>query len=161
MKNSRLTRSDTVKKETAIRIICSLLILLFAYAGLSKLLNHDFFHAQLLLFPVLKYAEPVLSRLLPIVELIVVIFLIIPRICLVGLLASFILLVLFTVYLIVMVMVHVKLPCSCGGVISYLTWKQHIVFNLFFLLVSFAGIKLQRKVLRQSFPGIIGLPFLS
>lgn len=150
-----------MKKETAIRIICSLLILLFAYAGFSKLLNHDFFHAQLLLFPVLKYAEPVLSWLLPIVELIAVVLLIIPRICLVGLFASFILLVLFTLYLIVMVMMHLKLPCSCGGVITYLTWKQHIVFNLFFLSASFTGIKLQRKILRQNSLNILGIPFLS
>jgi hypothetical protein len=36
-------------------------------------------------------------------------------------------------------------------VISKLTWRQHLVFNLFFVAISIAGITLQR---RKSFKSI-------
>jgi hypothetical protein len=41
-----------------------------------------------------------------------------------------------------------SLPCSCGGIIAKLSWKEHVVFNLFFIANSVAGIKLQRKINR-------------
>jgi hypothetical protein len=42
-----------------------------------------------------------------------------------------------------------NLPCSCGGIISKLSWKQHILFNLFFIMLSITGIKVQRKMNQQ------------
>jgi hypothetical protein len=36
-------------------------------------------------------------------------------------------------------------PCSCGGVLVRLSWRQHVLFNMFFLLVCGSGIVLERK----------------
>jgi hypothetical protein len=32
------------------------------------------------------------------------------------------------------------LPCSCGGIISSLSWRQHIIFNGVFILLAITGI---------------------
>jgi len=47
-----------------------------------------------------------------------------------------------TVYLALMLGTEKHLPCSCGGAIESLTWRQHILFNLFFLALAGLGSKL-------------------
>jgi len=69
-----------------------------------------------------------------------------------GLIASFILMTLFTIYTgSVLLHFFAYVPCSCGGVIRKLSWPQHMVFNLFFVALSVLGIVLQR---RKFFPSI-------
>ena len=62
-----------------------------------------------------------------------------------GLYASGILLSGFTIYLAYMVLSGLKLPCHCGGVISSMTWQQHIWFNVAFVLLAYAGIRLHKS----------------
>ncbi|MEJ7778751.1 MAG: MauE/DoxX family redox-associated membrane protein [Daejeonella sp.] len=59
---------------------------------------------------------------------------------------SCILLFLFSMY-IILVINHAfeRIPCSCGGIISKLTWGQHLVFNLFFLALALAGFIISTK----------------
>jgi len=134
-----------MKKETAIRIICSLLVLLFAYAGFSKLAGHALFISQLKNFPFIGRFPVFFSWLLPAIELITTAFLFIPEYNLYGLYCAAFLLSAFTVFLILMAGFSSSLPCSCGGVIARLSWKQHIFFNLFFLMVSITGIYLYKR----------------
>ncbi len=134
-----------MRKNTAIPIIRFLLIFLFVYAATSKLAGHAMFRVQLTRFPVLGGYGSFLSWCIPAAEYIVVVLLFIPRWFLTGLYASATLLFLFTAFLIVMVSFNTNLPCSCGGVIAQLSWKQHIAFNLFFLGLSLTGIYLKRK----------------
>jgi len=35
-----------------------------------------------------------------------------------------------------------KLPCSCGGVIAKLSWNQHLLLNLGFVLLALGAIAL-------------------
>ncbi len=62
-----------------------------------------------------------------------------------GLWASFILLMIFTFYISGMLLSGEHLPCSCGGIIRELSWRQHLIFNLFFITLSLTGIVLERK----------------
>jgi hypothetical protein len=55
----------------------------------------------------------------------------------------------FTLYIGYMVSFAEKLPCSCGGVISKMTWNQHLVFNIFFTLLSLLGVILEKRRRRQ------------
>jgi hypothetical protein len=41
-----------------------------------------------------------------------------------------------------MILSFAKLPCQCGGVISKMSWKEHVVFNAFFIVVN--GLALKR-----------------
>ena len=125
-------------------IACFLLISLFAYTGLSKLSDHTVFHSQLNGLPFIQYAAPVLWWLLPVLELGIAIILVVPKLRLTGYYMSAILLFLFTVYLGGMILSGMELPCSCGGVIQYLSWKQHIILNIFFIILSVMGIYFQK-----------------
>lgn len=138
-----------MKKSTIVDIVSSFLILLFTYAALSKLINHEIFQAQFIEFPVLNILPTLFSWLIPIIEIVVILLLFIPKFKIYGLYAALFLLIGFTIFLILMISFDKNLPCSCGGVISKLSWKQHIVFNLFFIILSIIGIKLQRKMNHQ------------
>lgn len=134
-----------MKKESAIRIFSSLLILLFTYAGLSKLTEHAVFSAQLRDFPIPGSYANFLSLFIPITELLTACLLFFASTHLYGLYASLVLLLLFTGFLTFMLLFDKNLPCSCGGIISRLSWKQHIVFNLIFIIISITGIVLRRQ----------------
>lgn len=131
-----------------IQIICSILILLFAYAGLSKLVDHAMFYVQLVRMPFLSSFAGFIAWALPLLEFAIVAALLFPATMRYGLYAAFVLLSMFVLFLLVMVMFTTSLPCSCGGIIAKLTWQQHIVFNVFFVALSIAGIWLHNKMIR-------------
>jgi hypothetical protein len=58
---------------------------------------------------------------------------------------------LFTVYLAWMIQFAAHLPCNCGGVISSMSWKQHIVFNTMVLGMILYGIIYYRRKTEQLF----------
>lgn len=135
-------------------IISGILLLLFLYTSLSKLTDYETFKNVLSASPLLKPAARMVAWLLPVTELVIVVLLFIPAVRLKGLYASFILILLFTLYLIYMISFTPNLPCNCGGVLKLLSWKQHIFFNLFFILLSLTGILLYKrnKSKRSDFP---------
>ena len=139
-----------MKRHTFIQILSSLLMLLFTYAAFSKLQDVQMFKAQLIKFPLIGYAAGFLSWSIPIAEIFTVLLLFIPQFQFAGFIVSAILLTAFTLFLIVMVSFANSLPCSCGGVIAKLTWREHIVFNLIFLSISSLGVYLNRKKLLSS-----------
>jgi hypothetical protein len=121
-------------------IASGLLLLLFLYTSLSKLADHEVFKNVLIASPLLKPYAGIIAWLVPSIEIAIAILLFIPRFRIKGLIASVILIILFTIYLLYMIAFTPNLPCSCGGVVKLLTWPQHIVFNLFFIFLSLAGI---------------------
>lgn len=126
-------------------IISGILLLLFLYTALSKLWDDGTFHFVLKKSPLLYRFAGFIAIALPITELLVALLLFMPRTRLKGLYASFFLIYMFTVYLVYMITFSPNLPCQCGGALALLTWKQHIFFNLFFILSSLGGIFLYRK----------------
>jgi hypothetical protein len=137
-----------MKKELVVDIISSLLILLFIYSGSTKLLDHSAFRFQLYKSPTLSGISGALSWIIPLVETIAALLLLLKRTRLTGLFISLILLLGFTLYLIIMLVFHRDLPCSCGGVISSMTWTEHVFFNIFFLALTIIGIK---KIFKQKY----------
>mgnify|MGYP001550576497 CR=1 FL=1 len=134
-------------------IISGVVLLLFLYTSLSKLADYETFKNVLSASPLLKPVAGVVAWLLPVTELVIVVLLFIPAMRLKGLYTSFILISLFTLYLIYMITSTPDLPCQCGGVLKLLTWPQHIFFNLFFILLSLSGIILyQRSKNKKSSP---------
>ena len=133
------------KKILIADIISGILLLLFLYTALNKLGDHERFRFALERSPLLKTFAGFIAIALPIAELLVALLLFIPLTRLTGLYAAFFLILLFTVYLVYMIAFSPDLPCSCGGALSQLTWKQHIFFNLFFILLSLCGIFLYKK----------------
>jgi hypothetical protein len=126
-------------------MISGLLLLLFLYTSISKLTDQEVFKNVLTASPLLKRYAEIIAWLIPSTEIAIAILLFIPRFRIKGLIASVILIALFTIYLLYMIAFTPNLPCSCGGVIRLLTWPQHIIFNLFFIFSSLAGIILYRR----------------
>ena len=129
-----------VKRKLLIEIISSLLIILFVYAALSKLLDYEKFKFQLGGSPFVTKYSTLIAWLLPSIELIVSVLLLIKSTRLWGLFGSFFLMLLFTGYIHIMLNYSSYLPCSCGGIISNMSWGQHLIFNIFFTFFSLIGI---------------------
>lgn len=128
-------------KLNATSLISILLLFLFAYTGSSKLIDHKAFAAVLEQVPLIGRGAGVVVILLPLAELLIALLLLFESTRLMGLYASLVLLSVFTGYLIYMVLFVPHLPCSCGGVIGKMSWRQHIGFNVIFMVLTVMGIR--------------------
>ncbi|GAB2821176.1 DoxX family protein [Ferruginibacter profundus] len=129
---------------------CFLLVLLFMYTGTSKLIGYQLFREQLSQISYLKAFSQPLSILLPILELTTGLTIIFKPTQKYGLYAAAILMTLFTFYVALMLLSDsTKLPCSCGGVIKTMSWKQHLYFNIFFMVLAWFTIKIRVSEKRE------------
>ncbi|PZX92012.1 hypothetical protein DOS84_18130 [Flavobacterium aquariorum] len=125
--------------------ICYLYILLFTYAAVSKLLDFENFSVQLGQSPLLSAFADIISWLVPLIELLIVLMLVFPRFRLVALFASFNLMLMFTAYIFIILHFSSFIPCSCGGILEKLGWKEHLIFNIAFILLAIMGILIIRN----------------
>ncbi|HEY0667168.1 MAG TPA: MauE/DoxX family redox-associated membrane protein [Sphingobacteriaceae bacterium] len=132
-------------KNKLCAIAASLLIMLFVYAGLSKLMDYSTFRFQLGRSPYVTGIAGFVAWFMPAAELIAALLLTFQRTRLFGFYLSFLLMVLFTGYIYAMLHYSPFLPCSCGGVLSAMSWEQHLYFNIFFVLVALAGTLLMAR----------------
>jgi len=123
-------------KNILVETTCAFMILLLAYAAVSKLLDHENFTAQIALGVSSTFISKVLSFAIPITELLVVLLLAVKDSRLYGVYVFLILMVAFTIYIIMMLTSGDALPCSCGGIISAMSWKQHLVFNITCIVIA-------------------------
>jgi len=134
------------KRQVVLESISALLIMLFLYASVSKFLDFNRFIGEMNNQPFPNSWTPFLIWTVPSLEIAIALALIFERTRMVGLIASLVLMSLFTLYTgSVLLHFFAYVPCSCGGVIRKLSWPQHMVFNLFFVTLSIIGIILQRK----------------
>jgi hypothetical protein len=56
----------------------------------------------------------------------------------------------FTIYIGAIMIFYKELPCSCGGIISALSWPAHLIFNGVFILFAIAAIRLTRQLQRSA-----------
>ncbi|QJB37305.1 hypothetical protein HF324_05345 [Chitinophaga oryzae] len=124
----------------------TLYVILFSYTSGSKFLDIDQFARDMEKQPFNHIVTEGLTWGVPIIESLIVLALIFPRYRIAGLKAATGLMLLFTVYvLLVILRMFDKVPCSCGGVIRSLNWEQHLVFNLFFVALGLFGLGIQLK----------------
>ena len=130
-------------KTKILRLICLSLVFLFFYTATAKLSNLAVFESELENQAVPGWSVPVLLWLIPVSELATVLMLSWPRFKHYGLWLSVLLLSVFTLYIGLAVLnVFERVPCSCGGVLKNMGMQSHLVFNLFFLLLSIWGVRL-------------------
>ena len=138
-----------MKRELIISIIGALLIVMWTYASLSKLVEFSAFTAQLEKQPLPDWSIPILRWTLPVVELMTAWFISRKRILHFGIIMSTLLITAFTGYVILALSGSFgNIPCSCAGIISQLHWKGHLVFNVFFLVIGLIGILLSNHQAR-------------
>lgn len=133
-------------KSIILRIICLLYVLLFVYVSISKLLDFENFQVQLGQSPLLSAFAFWVSWLVPIMELLIAFLLLISRFRQIGLIAALSLMSMFTAYIFIILHYSSFVPCSCGGVLEKMSWNVHLVFNLFFILLTIIGIVIQDEL---------------
>lgn len=117
-----------------------LLITLWIYAAVEKLLQLETFRIRLTQFPFISEYSELLAWLVPGVEIMIALLFFFPRLKDEAYLASTALLLVFTVYIIAVLNLSDSIPCSCNGVLPSLSWKEHILFNGGFLILALAGL---------------------
>jgi len=136
---NRIVTFSWVRRSVVVEVICFLFILLFVYAAVSKLIDYQKFRVQLGQSPMLTAFAGWVAWVIPAVEVLVALLLAMPRYKLIGLFFSFGLMTMFTTYIILITNFSDYIPCSCGGILQDLTWNQHLIFNLNFVLFALIG----------------------
>ncbi len=131
-----------MKRSVTIECISGLIAILFVYAGISKLLDYSTFRLQLMQSPFISGYAAIIGLLIPVIEILTTLMLSFSRFRLIALYASLFLLTTFTAYLTAMLQFSYYIPCSCGGVLASLSWNEHIVLNIFFIVLTLTAIHL-------------------
>jgi methylamine utilization protein MauE len=162
-------KMTTSIKALLINAVFCLYILLFTYAAVTKLLDFENFKQQLGQSPLLSAFANQVSWAVPVVELLIVLMLVVPKFRFTGLVAAFILMSMFTVYIYIILNHSVFVPCSCGGILEKLTWGEHLVFNICFvglaaiaigLNISESGCNSAKIVMSVSLLSLLGIGLL-
>jgi len=127
-------------------ILAATIILLFVYTATSKFLNYHSFVNALSKSTLINSYSTSLAPIIPTSEYVISIFLFVPRYRLIGFVMATFSMFCFTLYIAYMLLFTPDLPCSCGGVLQGLGWKEHLIFNICFMVLSALGWAAERKV---------------
>src|SRR5699024_6776445 len=111
------------------------------YTGVSKLLEYSkfVFQMQRVPLPLVQNLAPSLGWVVPIIEIALVAMLYFEKSRFWGLIGSLTLMVSFETYILWMksleVQLGIRLPCTCGGIISSMCWTEHLIFNAIFIIL--------------------------
>lgn len=135
-----------MSRKLSVELITALLVILFAYTALSKMLDADTFRKQMLNQPLPDVLRDNLFWLVPTTEIVTSILLLIKPLRYYGLMVAGFLMSAFTLYVIlILANTFAYIPCSCGGVLSSMSWPVHLIFNIFFMLLAFTGLLIEHK----------------
>ncbi len=135
-----------ISRIIILEIICFLLILLFVYAAVSKIIDFQKFTVQIGQSPLLTGFGDWLPQLVIGAELSVSVMVAVQRWRLFGLFGAFSLMTMFTAYIIAILHFSNFIPCSCGGILEKFGWIEHLYFNGAFVVLGLIGIVLQSRL---------------
>jgi putative oxidoreductase len=135
------------RSRVVTEFIAILFIFLFTYTSVSKLLHIKTFIVTLRKSPLLDSWAGTIAWFIPSAEWIIVLLLLYPPLRLWGLIASLMIMILFTIYIGYMIASTPMLPCSCGGILQQLSWKNHFLLNIFLAILAGLGIYFEKKKL--------------
>jgi len=125
----------SIKRNVPV-IVAYLFLILFLYAAISKLLDYETFTVQLAQSPLLSAYAGFIAWAVPGLEILIAVLLTIPKYRILALYAAFTLIVMFTAYIYIILNFSDFIPCSCGGVLEKLSWTQHLIFNIVFIILA-------------------------
>ncbi len=128
-----------------ILILCIFLIsVLFIYTATSKFIDLPRFRHDLLNQPFPHWMSKTAVWLVPSLEILAVVLLFFEPTRLSGLWLAWGLIFLFTIYTgLVLGKTFGRIPCGCGGFIRELSWTQHLLLNVFYLITASTALVLQ------------------
>jgi hypothetical protein len=132
-------------REYLIFGICLLCVFLSLFSAYEKLAEHQVFANGLSKVAVIGTYAEFIAWMVPFAEIGVSLLMIIPATYKLGLYGFTALMVIFTTYMMVMLIWNKALPCHCNLIIDQLSWTQHVWFNLFFIGLAVTAICLGRS----------------
>ncbi|RKS14281.1 MauE/DoxX family redox-associated membrane protein [Flavobacterium sp. 120] len=118
---------------------------LFIYAAISKIIDFENFRIQLGQSPLLSSFAALIVWTIPAIELLISVFLFFKNHRLKALLTAYSLMIMFTTYIYIILNYSSYIPCSCGGILEKMGWTEHLIFNLFFIIMAGISIILISK----------------
>ncbi|WP_111672704.1 MauE/DoxX family redox-associated membrane protein [Algoriphagus litoralis] len=132
--------------QSLVEVSALLLSFLYAYTAIAKI--YDWQETKLAMYNqvVPDWSKDLLLFGIPGLEMVLAVMLLVPKFRRFGFRLSTLMMGLFTTYVAwVWFGLAGRVPCSCGGIISSLTWGQHLILNLVFLGISVFGIWVERR----------------
>ncbi len=123
-------------KEWITKVAVSFFILLWVYAATAKLLEFEQSFVQLSQSPVFTSYASVLVWLVPGIEILLAVLLTLPKTRGLALIGSYLLMCMFTAYIVIILNYADYIPCSCGGILEELNWSQHLIFNVVCIILA-------------------------
>lgn len=120
--------------------VALLFVMLFTYAAVSKILDFENFQVQLGQSPLLSAFAGLVAYAIPTAELVISCLLLSSRYRMIGLFTAYCLMSMFTAYIYIILNYSSFIPCSCGGILEDLSWNQHIIFNVAFIILAGTGL---------------------
>lgn len=137
-------------KTRVVEFISYFFILLFCYASISKIMDFENFQIQISESPLLSAYAEFIPFAIFILELIIAGLLCYRKTRNIGLIGSFILMLVFTGYIALILSTTEKLPCSCGGILEKMSWNQHLIFNIGCVLLAAIALAMNIKYSRPA-----------
>ncbi|WP_051315407.1 MauE/DoxX family redox-associated membrane protein [Algoriphagus terrigena] len=133
-----------MEQKPAKNIPLILLILLWSYTGLDKLVRFDQSRKAFLNQPMPNEIEEVLAYAVPGVELLIALLLLFSVTRWWGYLGSVLLLTVFITYVgLIWVGAFPRVPCNCAGILESLGWAEHFVLNIICIGIGVWGLRLE------------------
>lgn len=120
-------------------------VILFCYAAISKILDFENFQVHISAASLLNGFSQFLPYTIIIVEFLIAGLLCYRKTRTTGLIGSFVLMLIFTVYIALLLRTSKNLPCSCGGILEKMSWNQHLYFNIGCVTLSVIALGLNLK----------------
>lgn len=134
-------------KTDIVKLLSMLFIFLFIYAASNQLLEIHIFHARLRQSPFIGSYAGWLVWMIPLLEILISVLFCFEKWKSPALRLSFLLMIIFSFYIIAVLSFSDTIPCSCSGVIASVTWKQHLIFNIGITFLASLGLVLSpRKI---------------
>src|SRR6476661_933499 len=134
-----------MKREMLGDLISALLITLWVYAAVSKLIDLEHSRGQMLNQPIPRDLAELLTVAIPVWELLLAAGLLVPWSRNLAYWLSAATLLIFSMYILLAMSGSMgRIPCSCGGILSKMSWSVHLFFNGCFVLLAFIGVYLNR-----------------
>ncbi|WP_394332499.1 MauE/DoxX family redox-associated membrane protein [Chryseobacterium kwangjuense] len=127
-------------KNLIAEIVIFLILLMWAYTFVSKVLDFDTFRRQINGAYLLSSLGSPLPYILQVLHLSLVVLLIKKSWRKIGLITSLSVLLLYTGYLIYILKFAPSIPCSCISLYSALNWNDQLLINLAVLLLNIIGL---------------------
>jgi hypothetical protein len=138
-----LLRKDI--KKVIVEGLSLFFILLFTYAAVNKLQQLNVFENQLEQFPFIGGLAQYIAWAVPATLITVSVLFFFNKVKVIVFIGSFIIMLLFTLYILAVLNFAASIPCSCAGIFSSWSWHEQLYFNTGVLLMAAAGIALSPR----------------